>query len=106
MYIDLFAGLDTPKNLLDGSNARTKMSKCKNMEKGDSSDEDDDFVTPGENFGESGRFVDKRCSTEKKRLKLMRELAIIENEYNAIVEIGGKSEKVRIMSMEDDVRIM
>lgn len=66
MYIDLSACLDTPKNLLDGSNARTKMSKCKKVDKAESSDEDDNFVVPGENFRDSGSIVDKRCSTGKK----------------------------------------
>lgn len=69
------------------------------MDKAESSDEDDNFVVPGENFRDSGSIVDKRCSTGKKRLKLTRDLAVIENESNAIVEVGRISENVRIMSI-------
>lgn len=36
------------------------------MDKAESSDEDDNFVVPGENFRDSGSIVDKRCSTGKK----------------------------------------
>lgn len=57
-------GLDTPKTPLNCSNARTTMSKCKKMDKAESSDEDDDFVTPGENFGDSGSAVLKKKKDE------------------------------------------
>lgn len=33
--------------------------------------DDDDFVTPGEMFGESSKSVDGKCSTAKRKLKLI-----------------------------------
>ncbi|KAK1374705.1 hypothetical protein POM88_030898 [Heracleum sosnowskyi] len=47
---------------------------------------DGDFVTPGEMFGERSESVETKCSIEKKKLKLTREIVFSEKGCSTIVE--------------------